>query len=124
MPFTDVDIDYEDSQVLSNFFMFVMIFILFILSWISVAVVGRAIDNFTFSTLKLDSRSTYHTTVIAIVVIVIEIVMIYYFKSMGIDLYDRNIVDCNRNHNSKPGSKSSTDGILDSIANIHNIEII
>lgn len=67
---------------------FTCIFLLFILSWISVAVVGRALDNFTFSTLKLNERSTYHTVVIAVVIVIIEILAIYYFNDNGISLYN------------------------------------
>ncbi len=107
MPETDSSLDLENSLL------FTWIFLLFIMSWITVAVIGRAIDNFTFTTLKLDSKSTYHTTVIAVVIFVIEVFMVYYFKSLGITIYD---TDCIKNDESI--------NMIGSISGIHNIEII
>lgn len=87
MPFV-VDECENSLNTMRESCMFAMIFILFILSWISVAVVGRAIDNFTFGTLGLNDKSTYHTVVIALTVLAIEIAMIAYFRSMNIIIYD------------------------------------
>lgn len=75
------------SNSLEQLLMFTWIFLLFIFSWISVAVVGRALDNFTFTTLKLNEKSTFQTTIIAFVVVAIEIATIYYFNSVGISIY-------------------------------------
>lgn len=80
--------DTDSLDSLKQLIMFTWIFLLFILSWISVAVVGRALDNFTFSTLKLNQKSTYHTIIIAVVIVIIEIATIYYFNDMGINMYD------------------------------------
>lgn len=77
-----------NSDTFSDVFQFVVIFILFIFSWISVSVVGRALDNFTFSTLKLNEKSTYQTTIIALTVVAIEITIIYYLKSFDVHVYD------------------------------------
>jgi hypothetical protein len=74
---------------------FIWIFFLFIFSWISVELVGRALNNFTFETLKLDPKSTFHTTIIALVVVAIELLTIYYFRSFGIFIYDPIILDSN-----------------------------
>lgn len=96
--------------------LFTWIFFLFILSWISVAVVGRAIDNLTFTTLKLDSRSTFHTTVIAIVIIAIELATIYYFSCLGITIYSVPLTGDIEDDN--------TDYGISKIAQMHNIEIV
>jgi hypothetical protein len=92
MPSQDVD----SLNSLKELILFTWIFLLFILSWISVAVVGRALDNFTFSTLKLNEKSTYHTVVIAIVIVIIEITTIYYFNDMGINMYDQYLPGKNK----------------------------
>lgn len=64
--------------------LFAWMFLLFIFSWISVEVVGRALNNFTFNTLGLSEKSTYHTVIIAAVVVIIEIVTLSYFRSIGV----------------------------------------
>lgn len=97
----------DSSKTLKDACLFTMIFILFILSWISVAVVGRAIDNFTFTTLKLNDKSTYHTVIIAVVVIAIEIAIIGYFKSIDVIIYDSSAwtpVDTSDNNISSNGT--------------------
>lgn len=71
---------------------FAWVFFLFILSWISVAVIGRAIDNLSFETLKLNDKSTFHTSVIAFVVVSIELVTLYFFYSMGMNIYDTSFM--------------------------------
>ena len=78
----------NDLLITEDAIIFAWIFMLFIMSWVSVAVVGRAIDNFTFSTLKLNDKSTFHTVVIAFVIISIEFATIYYFNSIGIKIYN------------------------------------
>ncbi len=85
--------DPQFTVLMKQELIFVMIFILFIFSWISVEVVGRALNNFTFKTLKLNENSTFHTTVIAIVVVTIELIFIYYFKIIGIPIYDPIFTD-------------------------------
>lgn len=110
------DLNFEyDSQFtvsLKQELLFVLIFILFIFSWISVEVVGRALNNFTFRTLKLDENSTFHTSVIAFVVLFIELTLIYYFKNIGIPIYDPIFTD-NTNVATMPlnGSKKEVDSI-------------
>lgn len=63
--------------------LFAWMFLLFIFSWISVEVVGRALNNFTFNTLGLNEKSTYHTVIIAAVVVILELVTLSYFRSIG-----------------------------------------
>lgn len=127
--------DSDDSlKTAKEACMFVWIFLLFILSWISVAVVGRAIDNFTFSTLKLNEKSTYHTVIIALVILAIEIATISYFNSIGIVIYDSSSWDCNNtndNENSSDGDMikyKSVDHIkfssIDQIMKVTNLTII
>lgn len=72
---------------MKDLIIFSWMFLLFIFSWISVAVVGRAIDNICFQTLKLSDKSTLHTVVIAIVVVLIELLTLFYFSYLGMDLY-------------------------------------
>lgn len=69
-------------------------FILFIFSWISVELLARAINNFTFNTLGLDEKSTYQTTIIAFVVIFIQIVTIFYFRQLQI-IDDNTVTNIN-----------------------------
>lgn len=80
------------TESLKTGIIFAWVFFLFILSWISVAVVGRAIDNLSFVTLGLNDKSTLHTFVIAFVVISIELVTLYYFYSMGMNIYDTSFM--------------------------------
>ena len=109
---------YENSRKLGDVVLFAMVFILFILSWISVAVVGRALDNFTFSTLKLDSRSTFQTTVIAVTVVLIELSMIQYLNNIGVSIYDSSIMNSNcEEHTNKSGPISM-------ISQLYDIEIM
>lgn len=87
-------------------------FILFIFSWISVELLARAINNFTFNTLGLNEKSTYQTTIIAMVVIFIQIVTIFYFRQL--EIIDDNTVT---NINNAYGIKNTTP-VGDSISDI------
>lgn len=87
--------DYSDT--LKDGIIFTWIFFLFILSWISVAVVGRFLDNLSFSTFGLNDKSTYHTFIIAVVIVAIEILTIYYFSCIGITIYDPYTSNNNNN---------------------------
>lgn len=92
--------------------LFAWIFLLFILSWISVAVVGRAIDNICFTTLGLSDKSTLHTCVIALVIVLIELLTLYYFNSLGIPIYSvmpdiNNLYKSKTNNNSKTSENST-----------------
>jgi len=82
--------DTPGTVTLKQELLFAWIFVLFIFSWISIDVVGRALNNFTFKTLELNANSTWHTTIIAIVVVSIELITIYYFKTMNINIYEAN----------------------------------
>lgn len=53
-----------------------------IVSWILIALWQRAIDNFTFNYLKLSSKSTFHTTLIAITFTLIFLIYIFSFKTI------------------------------------------
>lgn len=108
-------INNDSCDTLKHAIIFAWIFFLFILSWISVAVVGRAIDNFTFSTLKLDDKSTYHTCIIAFVIVAIELVTIYYFYSLGIPIYDPYIPNNNINETQITGSGLDKIGIIENL---------
>ena len=94
---TEFLVDTQYTSEIKQELLFAWIFILFIFSWISIDVVGRALNNFTFRTLKLDENSTWHTTIIALVVVVLELLTIYYLRSLGVPIYDSNI-----NSNSNP----------------------
>lgn len=130
------DSDESDRLITEDAVIFAWIFMLFIMSWVSVAVVGRAIDNFTFSTLKLNDKSTFHTCVIAFVIIGIEFATIYYFNSIGIKVYDTSgwglpddtSGESNTNSNNvSPTKIVAKDGVfspLDHISGIARITII
>lgn len=47
---------------------FIEILLTIIIAWILVALWQRVLDNLSFSTLRLDSKSTYHTFIIALFV--------------------------------------------------------
>lgn len=113
--YTQYDRDFAE------FFKFVIVFVLFILSWISVAVVGRAIDNFTFTTLKLNDKSTYQTTIIALTIIAIEVLIIFYLKSFDINVYDTSVW---HSHNENVVNSTNSTFSIDRIANINQITII
>lgn len=83
-------------------------FILFIFSWISVELLARAINNFTFNTLGLDEKSTYQTTIIAFVVIFIQIVTIFYFRQLQI-IDDNTVTNINNAYGIKNNSDDDTD---------------
>lgn len=77
---------YGDSEFVVRMkleILFAWMFLLFIFSWISVEVVGRALNNFTFNTLGLNEKSTYHTVIIAAVIVILELVTLSYFRSIG-----------------------------------------
>lgn len=85
---------------MKDLIIFSWMFLLFIFSWISVAVVGRAIDNICFQNLGLSEKSTLHTVVIAIVVVLIELLTLFYFSYLGMDLYGdlSNMRKCSEEH--------------------------
>lgn len=89
MPVDVTEDDIPFSFKIQYALIFGWIFLLFILSWISVAVVGRAIDNICFTSLGLSDKSTLHTCVIALVIVLIELLTLYYFQSLGIPIYDK-----------------------------------
>lgn len=93
--------------------LFAWVFILFIMTWISVAVVGRAIDNFVFSTLKLNDKSTYHTSIIAVAIVLIQLLTMYYFHTLGMDLYGTSFFNNGdeSDTNEKTTKKSNTEFI-------------
>lgn len=80
------ELTYGDSEFVVRMkleILFAWMFLLFIFSWISVEVVGRALNNFTFNTLGLNEKSTYHTVIIAAVVVILELVTLSYFRYIG-----------------------------------------
>lgn len=87
MPVDVIENDMAFTIKMKDMILFIWMFLLFIFSWISVAVVGRAIDNLCFSTLGLSDKSTLHTTIIAVVVVSIEILTLYYFNTLGYNMY-------------------------------------
>lgn len=93
---------------MKDLIIFSWMFLLFIFSWISVAVVGRAIDNICFQTLKLSDKSTLHTVVIAIVVVLIELLTLFYFSYLGMDLYSdlSNLRKCS---DEQPNNQNKTE---------------
>lgn len=118
----------ESLNTAVDAFFFAMMFFLFILSWVTVAVVGRAIDNLTFQTFKLKQDSTYHTVVIALVIVAIEFATIYYFSSIGIAIYDTSNWGINsQNMLSKSNFVASGDtkiSTINEIASLASITII
>lgn len=132
MPDRIVSDDMNFTFKLRDVILFVWMFLLFIFSWISVAVVGRAIDNITFTTLKLSDKSTLHTVVIAMVIVSIEILTLYYFNSLGMNLYGDSIVPCLQEETDKEETNKDVNdkrfldsmNILSMIAKIEGICII
>ena len=104
---TEYTVDTPYTSGIKQELLFAWIYILFIFSWISIDVVGRALNNFTFRTLGLDENSTWHTTIIAFVVIFLELLTIYYLKSSGAPIYG---ADCN---DSPSTSNPQFDSIID-----------
>lgn len=103
---------FEDDMAftfkIKDIILFSWMFLLFIFSWISVAVVGRAVDNITFTTLGLSDKSTLHTVVIAMVIVFIEILTLYYFNNLGMNLYGDNFITSeNSNKDEKSNIKDS-----------------
>lgn len=86
-------------------------FFLFIFSWISVELVARAINNFTFNTLKMDEKSTFQTTIIALICIIIQLLTLNYFRTLGI-VEDNSMANILSKFNN-----SSDDSIDDSSGN-------
>lgn len=105
--------DMTFTVKLKDIILFTWMFLLFIFSWISVAVVGRAIDNITFTTLGLSDKSTLHTVVIAVVIVLIEILTLYYFNHLGIDLYGDSIIPASFN-NLEDKTSSSPENFINS----------
>ena len=93
MPNNNYEDDMDFTFKIKDIILFTWMFLLFIFSWIAVGVVGRAVDNITFNTLGLSDKSTLHTIVIAMVIVIIEILTLYYFNSLGMNLYGDSIID-------------------------------
>jgi len=72
--------------IIQSELLFFWIFIIIIFSWVSIDLVGRWINNFTFVTLQLNEKSPWHTFVIAITVIALLFASILFLKSINMDL--------------------------------------
>ena len=84
------------NVIILNEMLFVWIFFIFVFSWILVELWTRWLDNFTFVTLKLDAKSTWHTFFIALIATAIIITMIIYLKTCNCDI-QRSIFDVDGN---------------------------
>jgi uncharacterized membrane protein (DUF485 family) len=76
----------EYRVIILNEMLFIWIFLLIILSWYCIDVLGRAINNFTFVTLRLNEKSTYDTFVIAFCVIAIVVASVIFLRTCNINL--------------------------------------
>lgn len=68
------------NVIILNEALFIWIFLIIIFSWLLIDIWGRFFNNFTFTTLKLDEKSSTHTFFIAIILTAIIITMIIYLK--------------------------------------------
>lgn len=69
--------------VLTQELVFFWAFILVIFSWVLIDLWGRWINNFTFEYLGLNSKSSYHTFIIALAMTCILVVCFIFFRSLG-----------------------------------------
>lgn len=77
------------SVEITESLLFIWIFFIVVFSWLIVDLVGRAFNNFTFVTLKMDEKNTVHTVIIALAVIAIVIACVFYLKTLNYDMeYD------------------------------------
>ena len=67
---------------------FFVVFLVIIMSWVLVDLWGRWFNNFTFNTLKLDPKSSYHTFIIALAATIIIVAVIIYLKTLGLPFQD------------------------------------
>lgn len=73
---------------LSDSSFFFIVFLVIIMSWVLVDLWGRWFNNFTFNTLKLDPRSSYHTFIIALAATIIIVAVIIFLKTLGLPFQD------------------------------------
>lgn len=61
---------------------FLEVLFVIVIGWILVALWQRALDNFTFQTLKMQRDSTYHTIIIALTMTLLFIIFVFLYQSM------------------------------------------
>ena len=66
--------------------LFFWVFLIIIFSWVLIDLYGRWLNNFTFITLGLDEKSSWHTFIIAITVTAIIFSCIIFLKKCGYNM--------------------------------------
>lgn len=70
---------------------FVELLFVIVLGWILVELWHKTIDNFTFTTLSLNEKSTYHTFIIALVATSVFLVFVFSFDSIMGNIVESDI---------------------------------
>jgi ABC-type uncharacterized transport system fused permease/ATPase subunit len=79
---------------ISKELLFVALFMVIIFSWVLIDLWCKWLNTFTYETLGLDEKSSWHTFMIAFIVTLIIVTIIIYLRTFGVD-YRRGVVgDC------------------------------
>ena len=111
----------ETSNKILIEFIYFWTFVIFVLSWISVELLARFINNFTFNTLALDEKSTFQTGVIAFFFILLLVITLFYFRNLRV-LEDETVGRVIDSVNSNSSDRNFIES--DSITLISNLEAI
>ena len=79
-PPTNMSVDQNASSEVT----FITVVLAIVVAWILVALWTRAIENFSFGTLKLDGDSAWHALIVAITVTVVFLVTIWMIDQFGL----------------------------------------
>ena len=69
-----------------NYFTFLGILIIVIISWILIELWGTVLKNFVYGTLGLDENSTVHTLIVALTVSIIFLIILAFIEDEGENL--------------------------------------
>ena len=111
----------ETSNKILIEFIYFWTFVIFVLSWISIELLARFINNFTFNTLGLDEKSTFQTGVIAFFFILLLVITLFYFRNLRV-LEDETVGRVIDSVNSNSSDRNFIES--DSITLISNLEAI
>lgn len=111
----------ETSNKILIEFIYFWTFVIFVLSWISVELLARFINNFTFNTLGLDEKSTFQTGVIAFFFILLLVITLFYFRNLRV-LEDQTVDRVINSVNSNSSDRNFIEA--DSITLLTNLEAI
>lgn len=111
----------ETSNKILIEFIYFWTFVIFVLSWISIELLARFINNFTFNTLGLDEKSTFQTGVIAFFFILLLVITLFYFRNLRV-LEDETLGRVIDSVNSNSSDRNFIES--DSITLISNLEAI